>query len=65
MQRNGTDRGTERTGPFYAVFRKTLSQCNANGTYRLEHFLQHAAIACMYICTCNVLYALEKEAVCV
>ena len=32
---NGTDRGTERNGPFYAVFRKTLSPCNANGTDRL------------------------------
>ena len=31
---NGTDRGMEQNGPFYAVFRKTLSPCNANGTDR-------------------------------
>ena len=34
VQRNETDRGTKRNGPFYAVFRKTLSPCNANGTDR-------------------------------
>ena len=34
VQRNRTDRGTERNRPFYAVFRKTLSLCNANGTDR-------------------------------
>ena len=27
-------RNVERNGPFYAVFRKTLSPCNANGTDR-------------------------------
>ena len=32
---NGTDRGTERNGWFYAVFRKTLSPSNANGTDRI------------------------------
>ena len=31
---NGTDRGTEWNRPFYAVFRKKLSPCNANGTDR-------------------------------
>ena len=35
----GTDRGTERNGPFYAVFRKTLSPCNANGTERIYKIL--------------------------
>ena len=34
VQRNGKDCGTERNGPFYAVFRKTLSPCNANGMDR-------------------------------
>ena len=37
-KQNGADRGTERNGLFYAVFRKMLSPCNANGT---GHFLDH------------------------
>ena len=39
---NGTERRMERNvpwnGPFYAVFRKTLTPCNANKTEFLEHF---------------------------
>ena len=34
-QRNGLCNGTEQNGPFYAVFRKTLSPCNAN---RMDRF---------------------------
>ena len=34
VERNETDRGTARNGAFYAVFRKTLSPCNANRTDR-------------------------------
>ena len=34
VQRNRPWNGTERNGPFYAVFRKTLSPCNENETDR-------------------------------
>ena len=43
---NGTNHGTEWNGPFYAVFRKTLTPCNANKMYHFWNTFLTCTVSC-------------------